>query len=146
MLISPNQAPISLPHPISLPSLLSSLVSSSSSTSTTHRLSSRQSNSDTTCNCPNSLSGGAIAGIVIGSIAGTLLLIWLWRSCMTTEAVHEAEKTGAPLYTAPAGYPTNEATVHHRRRRRRSPVYADDPYARRSASGSVRRPRRVYVA
>ncbi|KAL4975951.1 hypothetical protein BDW66DRAFT_136272 [Aspergillus desertorum] len=127
--------------PIPLPSLLLSLASSSS-----HRLFPRQSSSDTTCNCPDSLSGGAIAGIVIGSIAGTLLLIWLWRSCMTTEAVHEAEKTGAPLYTAPAGYPTNEATVHHRRRRRRSPVYADDVYARRSTSGSVRRPRRVYVA
>lgn len=27
------------------------------------------------------LSGGAIAGIVIGSIAGLLLLIWIFRSC-----------------------------------------------------------------
>ena len=27
------------------------------------------------------LSGGAIAGIVIGSVAGFLLLLWIWRSC-----------------------------------------------------------------
>ncbi|KAI4870165.1 hypothetical protein F4820DRAFT_443286 [Hypoxylon rubiginosum] len=29
----------------------------------------------------NTLSGGAIAGIVIGSIAGVLLILWLIRSC-----------------------------------------------------------------
>ncbi|EPE07134.1 hypothetical protein F503_07785 [Ophiostoma piceae UAMH 11346] len=27
------------------------------------------------------LSGGAIAGIVIGSVAGFLLILWIWRSC-----------------------------------------------------------------
>ncbi|KAI0890951.1 hypothetical protein F4806DRAFT_342639 [Annulohypoxylon nitens] len=30
----------------------------------------------------NNLSGGAIAGIVIGSIAGFLLLLWIIRSCI----------------------------------------------------------------
>lgn len=29
------------------------------------------------------LSGGAIAGIVLGSIFGTLLVLWIIRSCMT---------------------------------------------------------------
>ncbi|KAJ6446579.1 leucine rich repeat domain-containing protein [Purpureocillium lavendulum] len=32
------------------------------------------------------LSGGAIAGIVIGSIAGFLLLVWIWRSCFNMGA------------------------------------------------------------
>ncbi|KAL4901733.1 hypothetical protein BDW74DRAFT_69501 [Aspergillus multicolor] len=135
-----------IPLPAALPTLFTSLTTTSSS-SPNVRLAARQS-ADTGCNCPNSLSGGAIAGIVIGSIAGTLLLIWLWRSCMTQRTIHEAEKTGAPIYTAPPmGYPTSE-TVTHKRRRRRSPVYGDGDYVRRSRSGggSVRRPRRVYVA
>ncbi|KAJ5111214.1 hypothetical protein N7532_001749 [Penicillium argentinense] len=29
--------------------------------------------------CPSTITGGGIAGIVIGSIAGTLLVLWLWR-------------------------------------------------------------------
>ncbi|UNI14112.1 hypothetical protein JDV02_000780 [Purpureocillium takamizusanense] len=32
------------------------------------------------------LSGGAIAGIVIGSIAGFLLLVWIYRSCFNIGA------------------------------------------------------------
>jgi hypothetical protein len=34
----------------------------------------------------HNLSGGAIAGIVIGTIAGTLLLLWLIRSCFNLGA------------------------------------------------------------
>ncbi|KAL3465186.1 hypothetical protein BJX64DRAFT_70455 [Aspergillus heterothallicus] len=112
----------------------------------------RQSSSDggdTSCSCPSTIGGGAIAGIVIGSIAGTLLLIWLWRTCMVTSAINEAEHTGAPVVVGNGGYPTNEATTHYRRRRRRaSPTYeySEKPYRSRSGGGSVRRPRRVYVA
>ncbi|KAL4869710.1 hypothetical protein BDV12DRAFT_167530 [Aspergillus spectabilis] len=118
----------------------------------------RQSTSDpsdsTSCSCPSTISGGGIAGIVIGSIAGTLLLIWLWRTCMMQSAIHDAEKTGAPVMVGNSGYPSNEATTHYRRRRRRgSPVYSEKGYAvggsrGRSAGGggSVRRPRKVYLA
>ncbi|KAL4791358.1 hypothetical protein BDV19DRAFT_370688 [Aspergillus venezuelensis] len=121
-----------------------------SSESPNRILTPRQSTNDSGCDCPSTISGGAIAGIVIGSIAGTLLLIWLWRTCMTTSAIHEAEKTGAPLYTRSDGYSANEATTHHRRRRRRSPIYSEKGYGRRSSVGrtrsDVKRPRRVYVA
>ncbi|KAI9372119.1 hypothetical protein BJX61DRAFT_543003 [Aspergillus egyptiacus] len=104
----------------------------------------RQSTSDSdSCSCPSTISGGGIAGIVIGSIAGTLLLIWLWRTCMTQEAIHDAETNGTPV--AVSGYPSHEATHHHRRRRRRSPVGYYSDYAEKP-SGSVRRPRRVYLA
>ncbi|KAL2798593.1 hypothetical protein BJX66DRAFT_333959 [Aspergillus keveii] len=116
----------------------------------------RQSTSDpsdsggsTSCSCPSTIGGGAIAGIVIGSIAGTLLLIWLWRTCMVTSAINEAEHTGTPVVVGNGGYPTNEATTHYRRRRRRSPTYeySEKPYRSRSGGdrGSVRRPRRVYL-
>merc|ERR1712093_112035 len=36
----------------------------------------RQANGSTSSSC-NCISGGAIAGIVIGSIAGTLLILWM---------------------------------------------------------------------
>ncbi|KAL4945895.1 hypothetical protein BDV06DRAFT_183558, partial [Aspergillus oleicola] len=121
-----------------------------SSESPKQTLTPRQSTNDDGCNCPSTISGGAIAGIVIGSIAGTLLLIWLWRTCMTTTAIHEAEKTGAPIYTSRDEYPANEATTHHRRRRRRSPIYSEKGYGRRSSVGrtrsDVKRPRKVYLA
>ncbi|KAL4930490.1 uncharacterized protein BDV17DRAFT_39708 [Aspergillus undulatus] len=138
-LLPPSMAPIAFDP-----------FSSLSSESPNHVLTPRQStNDDSGCNCPSTISGGAIAGIVIGSIAGTLLLIWLWRTCMTTTALHEAEKTGAPVYTTRDGYPANEATTHHRRRRRRVSPYSEKGYGRRSSvgrGGDVRRPRRVYLA
>ncbi|KAL4878308.1 hypothetical protein BJY04DRAFT_114015 [Aspergillus karnatakaensis] len=113
----------------------------------------RQSTTDSdssSCSCPSSISGGGIAGIVIGSIAGTLLLIWLWRTCMMQSAIHDAEKTGAPVMVS-NGYPSNETSTHYRRRRRRgSPVYSEKMYhgsrGRSAGGGSVRRPRRVYLA
>ncbi|KAL2824806.1 hypothetical protein BDW59DRAFT_83094 [Aspergillus cavernicola] len=114
-----------------------------------HLLVPRQSttNDNNSSSCPSTISGGAIAGIVIGSIAGTLLLIWLWRTCMTTSAIHEAEKTGAPVYVGSSGYPTNEATTaHYRKRRRRSPPVYAESYGGGRRSESVRKPRKVYLA
>jgi hypothetical protein len=66
---------------------------------------------------------------------------------MTTTAINEAEKTGAPIYTSSSGYPTNETTTHHRRRRRRvSPSYEYADVGRSRSRGGPRRPRRVYLA
>ena len=42
--------------------------------------------SDSNNNGMTTLSSGAIAGIVIGSIAGFLLLLWIIRSCMNIGA------------------------------------------------------------
>ena len=44
------------------------------------------------------LSGGAIAGIVIGSIAGFLLLIWIIRSCTNLGSPTPTEESGRPWY------------------------------------------------
>jgi hypothetical protein len=45
------------------------------------------------------LTGGAIAGIVIGSIAGLLLLIWIIRSCTNLGAPPGSEeRPGRPWY------------------------------------------------
>ncbi|KAL3964701.1 hypothetical protein ACCO45_001705 [Purpureocillium lilacinum] len=42
--------------------------------------------SDSGGSSATTLSGGAIAGIVIGSIAGFLLLVWIYRSCFNIGA------------------------------------------------------------
>ncbi|KAI1492714.1 hypothetical protein F5X96DRAFT_625132 [Biscogniauxia mediterranea] len=70
------------------------------------------------------LSGGAIAGIVLGTIAGTLLLLWLIRSCLnlgspglwgsTFEPEHE--KTPAASYDYPPSRHHHHQHHHHRRR------------------------------
>ncbi|CAH0015925.1 unnamed protein product [Clonostachys rhizophaga] len=55
---------------------------------------------DDCVNCTQ-LSGGAIAGIVIGSIAGFLLLLWIIRSCFNLGAPPK-EREKAWLKTARA--------------------------------------------
>ncbi|KAI1638727.1 hypothetical protein F4809DRAFT_231221 [Biscogniauxia mediterranea] len=90
------------------------------------------------------LSGGAIAGIVLGTIAGTLLLLWLIRSCLnlgspglwgsTFEPEHE--KTPAASYD----YPPSRHHHHHHRRRSHS---AHSP--RRASFVSVTATRPVVV-
>jgi len=48
-------------------------------------------------NCPDQttgLTGGAIAGIVIGSIFGLLLLLWIIRSCMNPGAPPQEPRRG----------------------------------------------------
>lgn len=55
------------------------------------RLAIRQSNgSSNSCNC---MSGGTIAGIVVGTIAGTLLIIWLVYSTRASSNIPSAEST-----------------------------------------------------
>ncbi|PYH98280.1 hypothetical protein BO71DRAFT_395389 [Aspergillus ellipticus CBS 707.79] len=80
--------------------------------------------------CPSTISGGGIAGIVLGTIAGTLLLLWLsWLCAMPMPGT---SRDGArPLVTR---------TRH--RRRRRSPEYY---YVDKPRRGSVRRPAKVYL-
>ncbi|KAJ4009718.1 hypothetical protein NW752_009307 [Fusarium irregulare] len=65
-------------------------------------------------NDAQTLSGGAIAGIVIGSIAGFLLLLWVIRSCLNL---------GAPPQEREKWYHYKEEPKrhhHHRSRSRRS--------------------------
>ncbi|EYE97409.1 uncharacterized protein EURHEDRAFT_409635, partial [Aspergillus ruber CBS 135680] len=98
--------------------------------------------SDSGDTCPSTISGGGIAGIVIGSIAGTLLLIWLWKVCNLQGAWSGGESD--------VGYVPGSGTGGRRRRRRTSspsmveyvekgsrsrPRYRDEP----------RRPARVYM-
>mgnify|MGYP005989106143 CR=1 FL=1 len=75
------------------------------------------------------LSGGAIAGIVIGSIVGFLLLLWVFRSCMNL---------GAPPQERESLYRDIDTKPHyqsrHRHRHRRSP-----------SSGGVSTPPRAVV-
>ncbi|RDH15562.1 hypothetical protein M747DRAFT_309893 [Aspergillus niger ATCC 13496] len=60
--------------------------------------------------CPNTISGGGIAGIVLGTIAGTLLILWLWHLC----SLPGASSSGGSDYGE-----ANLATSTTRRRRRR---------------------------
>lgn len=58
-----------------------------------------QPNDNSNANDANTLSGGAIAGIVIGSIAGFLLLLWIIRSCTNLGAPPGREAVpGRPWY------------------------------------------------
>ncbi|KAF4447493.1 hypothetical protein F53441_8977 [Fusarium austroafricanum] len=86
------------------------------------------------------LSGGAIAGIVIGSIAGFLLLLWVIRSCLNL---------GAPPQDREKWYHYKEEPRHHHhhsrsrsRRSHRSSLSAPPPIVvRDSTSRSHRRGR-----
>ncbi|KAJ5377648.1 uncharacterized protein N7496_005057 [Penicillium cataractarum] len=95
--------------------------------------------------CPSTLSGGAIAGIVIGSIFGTLLLIWLWRFLQLPWGSDDLSDVG---YRPPI---TRTAAGDERRRRRRPSnvdYYVEKP--RNSSSrryrDEVRRPAKVYLS
>lgn len=93
--------------------------------------------------CPSTISSGGIAGIVLGSIAGTLLVLWLWRVCSLPGA---RSGGGEP----DLGYrPPVTRTTSNRRRRRSRGSYVD--YVEKSPSSSrryrddVRRPQKVYL-
>ncbi|KAJ6114705.1 hypothetical protein N7486_000483 [Penicillium sp. IBT 16267x] len=90
--------------------------------------------------CPSTISGGGIAGIVIGTIAGTLLLLWLWRLCRM-----------------PGVWSSSEPDVGYRppvtrTRRRSTGSYVDvieKPRSSRSTRryrDDVRRPAKVYLS
>ncbi|KAF4983903.1 hypothetical protein FZEAL_779 [Fusarium zealandicum] len=72
------------------------------------------------------LSGGAIAGIVIGTVFGTLLLLWVIRSCFNL---------GAPPQEREKWYHYTEPRHRHRSRsrRRRSSVSVPPPVVIRNS-------------
>lgn len=104
-------------------------------------LEARQSSSSDSC--PSTVSGGGIAGIVIGSIAGTLLLLWLWKLCK----LPGARNAGDPDF----GYIPGTASARGRyRRRRRSPSVVE--YIEKSSRSrpryrdEPRRPANAYLS
>ncbi|KOS41425.1 hypothetical protein ACN38_g7693 [Penicillium nordicum] len=101
-------------------------------------------------NCPSTISGGGIAGIVIGSIAGTLLILWLWRICRLPGAL--SGDTSEVGYRPPI---TRSSTSSRGQRQRRRPSgtyidYVEKPTSVRSARryrdrDDLRRPAKVYM-
>ncbi|KAL2192852.1 hypothetical protein P885DRAFT_81864 [Corynascus similis CBS 632.67] len=85
-------------------------------------------NGDSDPDSAKTLSGGAIAGIVIGSIAGFLLLAWIIRSCTNLGAPPGDEAVpGRPWY----GGVRDEYPPRHARRGRsrgRSPSLPSEDY------------------
>ncbi|PYI07520.1 hypothetical protein BO78DRAFT_396387, partial [Aspergillus sclerotiicarbonarius CBS 121057] len=78
--------------------------------------------------CLNSISGGGIAGIVLGAIAGTLLILWLFRLCSIGSG-------------GESDYGETNLATRTRHRRRRSPTF----YYVEKPRGEVRRPAKVYL-
>ncbi|EED18585.1 conserved hypothetical protein [Talaromyces stipitatus ATCC 10500] len=108
--------------------------------------------------CSNNLSGGAIAGIVIGSIAGTLLIIWLIKSCYLPGAPGNRDPDGTN--GAPEVVYSSSSRPRRERRSRgyrsgggdyveyieKSPVRVSRSRTRRGSVASVSRPERVYIS
>ncbi|KAJ5124313.1 uncharacterized protein N7515_008138 [Penicillium bovifimosum] len=98
-------------------------------------------------NCPSTITGGGIAGIVIGSIAGTLLILWLWRAFRLPGAWSGGEPPDTS-YQRPVARSTS--TRGRRSRRRPSGTYVDYvekpvSYSSRRYRDDVRRPQRAYL-
>lgn len=90
--------------------------------------------SDSSSSGGTTLSGGAIAGIVIGSIAGFLLLLWIVRSCMNLGAPPQ-DRESWYHYVEPKHRqrsPSGHHHHHHRRSRSR--------HSRRHSAAAVAAP------
>lgn len=90
------------------------------------------------------MGGGAIAGIVIGSIAGTLLVLWLIKTCFLPGAPGNKHPDTSDIV-----YSQTTPTRRRRKDYRSGPDYIEKPRSRtRRGSDVVRvqRPERVYVS
>jgi hypothetical protein len=97
-------------------------------------------------NCPSTITSGGIAGIVIGSIAGTLLILWLWRAFRLPGAWSGGEAPD-PGYRPPVARSTTSSRGR-RSRRRPSATYVDyveKPTSTRRYRDDVRRPQKVHL-
>lgn len=93
--------------------------------------------------CPGSISSGGIAGIVLGSMAGTLLLMWLWHLCRLPGAWGGRTRAESEI-----AYKSPPVTTSRSRRRRRRPsagTYVEKPTSSRRYRDDVRRPESVYL-
>ncbi len=108
----------------------------------------------------NQLSGGAIAGIVIGSVAGFLLLLWILRSCLDLGAPPQEQRESwyhdvEPDRVRESRRHSGDHHRHHHRHHSRSrpemvavePVVVVDDRrrSRDRRSRSPRRPDNTYV-
>ncbi|KAJ5963176.1 hypothetical protein N7481_002899 [Penicillium waksmanii] len=92
--------------------------------------------------CPSTISSGGIAGIVLGSIAGTLLLIWLWRACRLPGATGSNTSSGV-VYESPI---VRSSYGQRRRRGSSGTTYVEKPTSTRLYKDEVRKPARIYAA
>jgi hypothetical protein len=93
--------------------------------------------------CPSTIDGGTIAGIVIGSIAGTLFLQLLWWFFKLPGAWVCCGGSESDDYNPPI-VRERERSTHHRKRRRSHPTTTTHMSYGTSRMSSVRSPPKVY--
>jgi hypothetical protein len=93
----------------------------------------------------SNLGGGAIAGIVLGSIFGTLLLLWIIRSCFNLGSPpgNERESWYRDVETKPHHH--RHSSSRHRRSRRSSSLSAPPPVIIRDSTVPRQQPTYVYT-
>lgn len=89
------------------------------------------------------LSGGAIAGIVIGSVVGTLLLLWLIRSCLNLGAPPGPERESMYRHVEPER--RRHRSKHGHSYRRSSDLAAPPPVVIKETSRPRRHPKYLYT-
>lgn len=87
------------------------------------------------------LSPGAIAGIVIGCVLGTLLLLWLVRSCLNLGAPPGEDRESMYRHVEPKRRRHRSKHGH----RRSSDLSVPPPVVYKESSGSRRQPKYVYT-